>query len=88
MSCACAVQMPPIILAGMRQPVFAGTLLSFPRQKLTTSVIWEISLAGRLGLHDLEYSVAIGLVQNNATFVMTAWNTFAQQRIELDARRH
>jgi hypothetical protein len=36
-------------------------------------------------LHDLEYGRAIGLVQNNASFVMTAWNTFAQQRIELDA---
>lgn len=39
-------------------------------------------------LHDLEYGRAIGRIQNDASLVMTAWNTFAQQRIELEARRH
>jgi hypothetical protein len=39
-------------------------------------------------LHDLEYGLAIGLIQNDACLVMTAWNTFAQQQTELDTRRH
>jgi hypothetical protein len=39
-------------------------------------------------LHDLEYGLAIGLIKNDACLVIIAWNTFAQQRTELDADRH